>query len=286
VKLSIVIPTRSRDDLLARCLGALAPQIERDDMEVIVTDDGSDGSTRQMIEARFPFTRWTQGPRRGPAANRNHGAAAATGALIVFLDDDVEPAPHLVSSYLCAVTPDIDIYEGRTTCLAGIHSPLEIAPINETGGLLWSCNMMVRRSFWESFGGFDEDFAYPHLEDVAIRERIRQAGRRTLFVRDAVVDHPPRRLPPAFSLARYHESYFVYRYKYTRQPAQRRGFLTDLFRHRLWTVLQYPPSLDSARAVQQMCMEALYVLRHWKEWDRKWRARAQSAAPQHGTATE
>jgi GT2 family glycosyltransferase len=224
-----------------------------------------------MLAVRFPEVRWTDGPKRGPAANRNHGASLATGDFIIFLDDDVEPQEGLIASYQAAIVDDVNVYEGRTTCRAGIHSPLEHSPVNETGGWLWSCNMMVRASFWRSLGGFDEEFPYPAMEDVALRERLRQSNERFVFVPGAVVDHPPRRLPPGRVLARFHESYVTYHYKYLGSKPSLVGFSGFLVRHRLRIVFQFPMGPDSLRAVASLGSELLHTSMAWRSWDHKWR---------------
>jgi glycosyltransferase involved in cell wall biosynthesis len=269
--ISIVIPTRLRDEALARCLENLRPQVASGSAEVIVTDDGTTDSTQRMIETRFDFARWTQGPRRGPAANRNHGASLARGEFVLFLDDDVEPSPDLLASYRAAVEPGINVYEGRTTCREGLRSPLEDSPVNEDGGRLWSCNMMLRRSLWESFGGFDEAFPYPHMEDVAFRDSLTALQETILFVRDAVVDHPPRRQQSAKVLASHHESFFVYHYKYLGRAPSLSEFLSIFTRHRLHSIFSYQLGRDTAVALGSMGVELIHVLRSWRAWDRKWR---------------
>jgi glycosyltransferase involved in cell wall biosynthesis len=269
--LSVVIPTRLREQALARCLEKLRSQITPGSVEVIVTDDGATDATRNMIEWRFPFARWTQGPRRGPAANRNHGASLATGEFLLFLDDDVVPSSELLSSYRAAILPGVNVYEGRTTCLAGLRSPLEDAPVNESGGRLWSCNMMLSKTLWTSFGGFDEAFPYPHMEDIAFHDRLTAIQESILFVPDAVVDHPPRRQAAAKVLAAYHESYFVYFYKYLGRPPSLPEFLRTFGQHRLASIFSYPLGGDSAVALGAMGIEILHVLRNWRAWDRKWR---------------
>lgn len=271
---SIVVPTRGRDDVLARCLEPLREQVQRYGAEVIVTDDGASAATRAMLEARFPFTRWTAGPARGPAANRNHGASLASAAFILFLDDDVVPDPGILASYEAAIQPTTNVYEGRTTCRAGLRSPLEHAPVNETGGYLWSCNMMVRRSFWASFGGFDEDFPYAHMEDVAFRERLKAAGERFLFVSAAIVDHPPRRFIDTRARLPIHESHFIYHYKYLHGPPSMRRFLRDGVRYRIRSIFQHPLGVDSVIALRAMVEESWYIMRHWRQWDEKWRTRS------------
>lgn len=269
VEISIVIPTRARDSTLTRCLSLLAPQLD-DRVEVIVTDDGRSQRTRDLLARRFPFARWTAGPQRGPAANRNHGIELARGELLLLLDDDVEPGPTLIEAYRASLSDDVHAYEGRTTCQAGLRSARYHSPVNEHGGVLWSCNMMVRRSLFQRVGGFDEDFPYPHLEDVAFREQLRRLGEPIRFVPDAVVDHPPRRVPPARVLARYHEAYHIYHYKYLGRPPSLRRFLTTLVSVRVRTVLQHRLGADSLTSLGAASLETLLALAHWKDWTRRW----------------
>jgi GT2 family glycosyltransferase len=267
MRLSVVIPTRQRDHHLRRCLERLDPVVQRADAEIVVTDDGNSESTRRMIEAEFPAVRWVAGPQRGPAANRNHGASVTTGELLVFVDDDVVPSAGLLRAYLAAHTPEVHVYEGRTTCEAGLRSPFESAPINETGGWLWSCNMMLRRSLWQSMGGFDEAFRFPHMEDVAFRERIRALGHEIRFVPDAVVDHPPRRIPGLRARARQHESHFIYSYKYLGSRPSRLQFLIDRARYMFHLIGQRPKSADSVQALASFSAEAVLVFARWRTWD-------------------
>ncbi|HZL17411.1 MAG TPA: glycosyltransferase [Polyangia bacterium] len=269
--LSIVIPTRLREETLARCLESLRPQLAEGSAEVIVTDDGTTEATHTLIESRFAFARWTRGPQRGPAANRNHGASLATGEFVVFLDDDVDPSPKLLAAYRAAIQPGVNVYEGRTTCRAGLRSPLEDSPVNEDGGRLWSCNLMLRRNLLNSVGGFDEAFPYPHLEDVAFRESLTALREQIVFVPDAVVDHPPRRQQSAKVLASHHESSFLYHYKYLGRAPSLAEFLTTFSRHRLGCIFSYRVGRDSAVALGSMGVELFHVLRNWQRWDRKWR---------------
>ena len=86
---SIIIPTCNRADELHDCLARLIPQLPSDgSTTVFVCDDGSDAATKSMVGEKFPMVRWNQGPRRGPATNRNFGARQADGDWLIFLDDD------------------------------------------------------------------------------------------------------------------------------------------------------------------------------------------------------
>lgn len=197
--LSVVIPTCHRNDLLALCLDRLAPgqqTLPRDQYEVIVTDDGSRSTAEPMIAERFPWCRWVQGPRRGPAANRNCGAGAGTAEWIVFCDDDCLPGPVFLQSYLNAIIahPDSRVFEGRTSAEGPRRHPLQSAPINETGGFLWSCNFAIHRETFRKIGGFNEAFPFAAMEDMDFRKRLVGFGFDSRFVPQAEIVHPWRML--------------------------------------------------------------------------------------------
>jgi len=97
-RISVVVPTYHRDDLLANCLQALLAQtLPRDAYEILVVDDGRSDDTGRAVEAiaernpdaQITYLRPESG--RGPAVARNRGWRAARGELIAFTDDDTTP---------------------------------------------------------------------------------------------------------------------------------------------------------------------------------------------------
>ena len=63
-RLTVIIPTWNRARLLERCLSSLARQ--RVSCPVLVVDNGSTDSTREMLETRFPGWRcWRWRRTRG-----------------------------------------------------------------------------------------------------------------------------------------------------------------------------------------------------------------------------
>ena len=174
--------------MLARCLEKLS-----DAAEIIVTDDSRDTATRELVEKTFPHARWTRGPQRGPAANRNHGARIATGDWFAFVDDDCEPDAHWLGA-IAKTMGDADVIEGKTICPNKRDTPFEEHVENLTGGVLWSCNFAIRRTAFEHLGGFDEDFLEPGGEDMEFAWRVKRAGYRVVFTPEALVIHPARRL--------------------------------------------------------------------------------------------
>jgi GT2 family glycosyltransferase len=84
--------------------------------------------------------------------------------------------------------------EGRTLAPGASDSPLEEHVENASGGVLWSCNLAVRRTAFEQLGGFDEDFLEAGGEDMEFAWRVARAGLRVRFAPEALVHHPPRRI--------------------------------------------------------------------------------------------
>lgn len=90
-KVSVIIPTYNRADLLPKAIDSVLRQTYTD-FELIVVDDGSTDNTRELVEgiatrAPCPLLYVYQENRGEPAA-RNHGIATARGEYIAFLDSD------------------------------------------------------------------------------------------------------------------------------------------------------------------------------------------------------
>ena len=284
--LTIVIPTRHRNDLLTLCLAQLTPEIQgvpAESFRVIVTDDGSDTTAQQLITERFPTVQWVQGPRRGPAANRNHALRLAQSPWVVFTDDDCIPAAGWLRAYSAAIESGeksglpTNIYEGRTVCIAGLDSPLLHAPINETGGWLWSCNMAVKRDLLMQLGGFDEEFPHPHMEDVDFRERAYAHGAQICFLPDAVIDHPPRPDNFGAKVAPTHESEFMMFHKMQCGNDFRWLHLRRLANARLRKYWQHRHHPEAIVLVQSLFVELAYIMRHAGTWNKKYRERYRGA---------
>lgn len=270
---SVIVPTRARPDLLARCLERLAPgaqHLAAADYEVVVADDGDDDTTRALLTARFPFVVHVAGPRRGPAANRNAGARAARAEWLAFTDDDCLPDAGWLAAF-DAAREGHDALEGRTTCAAGLHSPRDVAPVNEQGGCWWSCNVAVRREPFLALGGFDERFPHPFFEDVDLDMRMQQARWRRRFVREAVVDHPPRRRAGGAATGRLHRSRVLLEVLHDR-PMDRLTLLRLLLPTRLAEVARAPLSRDGVAHLAATVVESLVVLRDYGRWEAEARA--------------
>jgi len=206
-RISVVMPTCRRPDLLGRCLDALVAQtLPGDAFEIVVVDDGRTDDAQRVCEQRAGEAAARGGPAirylrplgtRGPAAARNRGWRAAAGALVAFTDDDTVPdADWLRQGEAAMAAPGCVAAWGR------VHVPmpetLTDAARNTAGledAVFVTANAFVRRSALEAVGGFDERYLRAWREDTdlyfALLERWPQPG-AVVAAPAALVLHPVR----------------------------------------------------------------------------------------------
>ncbi len=93
-KVSIIIPTKDRLDLLERCISTLLSVTKYPDLEVIIVDNGSvEAATKDYFQSlrSNPHIRilWHPGSFNYSTVN-NRAAREAAGDFLVFLNNDVE----------------------------------------------------------------------------------------------------------------------------------------------------------------------------------------------------
>ncbi len=87
MKASVVISTRNRVVELREALSSVTSQSIP--CEIIVQDDASSDGTAEMVRSEFPSARLESSSQaRGYIAQRNRGAALATGEVVFSIDDD------------------------------------------------------------------------------------------------------------------------------------------------------------------------------------------------------
>jgi glycosyltransferase involved in cell wall biosynthesis len=192
--LSVVVPTCSRLEKLSRLLDRLDAGhqgLDAGAFEVIVSDDAADAANLGQLQQRFPTIRFVTGPRKGPAANRNHGAGFARGEWLVFIDDDCDPADNWLRAIATEVgSRPLDVVEGKIVAPDKQASIFRRDVENLGGDCYWSANLTIRRHYFDALGGFDEDFPEAGGEDMEFAHRLRQLGARAAFSDAAVVSHP------------------------------------------------------------------------------------------------
>lgn len=96
---SVVVPTYNRAQLLPRALQSALSQTHAS-LEIIVVDDGSTDSTREVvgrIADADSRVRYVHQANQGLAGARNTGIATAQGDYVTFLDSDDELCPDHVA---------------------------------------------------------------------------------------------------------------------------------------------------------------------------------------------
>ena len=192
---SVIVPCYERPEDLRKCLQSLSLENQKDapKYEIIVTDDSRSDRCRKVVELEFPNASWKAGKMKGPAGNRNAGAARAMGEWIIFIDDDCIAQTSYISSYYKAINqnPSIGVLEGRIFPDRERQTWAEACPANETGGLFWTSNLCVKKNIFDELGGLDEQFEVAY-EDVDFARRLRDGDIPSLFVYEAAVCHPWR----------------------------------------------------------------------------------------------
>jgi GT2 family glycosyltransferase len=203
--ISVVIPTLNRPDSLPRVIRALGAQSAADRIELIVVADAKNESPVELGELPFA-ARTLHAGAPGASRARNAGWRAAAHPLVLFLGDDIVPAPDLVERHLAlhARHPGDDVGVlghvrwaselGRDAFMIwldhGIQFSYATIQGDEAGaGHFYSANVSLRRAMLEQVGGFDAE-RFPFLyEDIDLGRRLFERGFRLLYDRGAVGEH-------------------------------------------------------------------------------------------------
>lgn len=113
IRVSVVIPTRGRPELVRRAVESVFAQTYRD-FEIIVVIDGPDPATEAAL-GEFTDSRLhvlTFAESQGGSDARNAGIAASKGEWVAFLDDDDEWLPEKLARQLAhdAARPDRRVF--------------------------------------------------------------------------------------------------------------------------------------------------------------------------------
>jgi GT2 family glycosyltransferase len=199
---SVIICTRNGRERIGRCLAAVG-KLAGGLMETIIVDDGSDDGTADYVAEHFPQVKLLRLRHGGLSAARNAGAAAASGDILAFTDDDCEPDAEWLLR-LSAIfadgrfaaaggpnpPPPPQTWEQAVVCAAP-GAPGHVMLDDEEAEHLPGCNLAVTRAAFEAIGGFDPRF-HTAGDDVDFCWRLRDAGYRLGFAPGAFVWHRRR----------------------------------------------------------------------------------------------
>lgn len=204
MKLSVIIATHQRPISLERLLRCLAPQVAGRAREIIVAENGT-AEPSALSADLSPLTHLHE-PRAGKCRIQNRAIAAASGAILVFLDDDVAPGDYFLDAVeeFFAAHPEFAAMAGRVAPAddqikkAGERWVYLDLPIFERGesavevrGVI-GANMAFRAEAIARVGPFDERLgpgAGGHEEETEMSARIRRAGYKIGYAPKAIVYH-------------------------------------------------------------------------------------------------
>jgi GT2 family glycosyltransferase len=225
-RVSVIIPTRDRADLLARCLGGLLYRTDYSNLEVlIINNDSIDAGTESLFQMLQKDPRVHVIPMPGPfnySALNNAAVSIATGEILVMLNNDVDVigSGWLKEMVSHAVRPDVGavgaklLYGDRRIQHAGVVLGVgqhaagpgvaghfghyaaaddagylgQFALTRELSAVTGAC-LAFRREVFEAVGGLDETALPIAFNDVDFCLRIRALGFRIIWTPWAELYH-------------------------------------------------------------------------------------------------
>jgi glycosyltransferase involved in cell wall biosynthesis len=229
MQFSVVIPTYNRAGELQQTLASLAKISHGGTWEVIVVDNNSTDTTRQVVAdavANFPVElRYLLEPQVGRSAALNAGIKAATGEIIANTDDDVRFEPDWLQQAGEALDREqCDFVGGKVLPIWGGPKPewlsdergphwgvialLDYGPEPVEFGKLYTplgVNLAFKREAFDRCGLWDPGLGRKAgtLLGQEVREwmrRARDAGLRGMYAPQMVVHHviPAQRLQKSY----------------------------------------------------------------------------------------
>jgi GT2 family glycosyltransferase len=219
-RVTIIIPTRDRADLLEPCVVSVMQKSTYSAFEIIIVDNASvEPETRMLfasLQKRYPAIRVVEFPELFNYSRINNFAVgASSGDMLLFLNNDtevitsdwIESLVQQAQREAIGAVGSLLLYGDHTIQHAGVilgiggiaghshrHFPADtggyvnavVSPTNYSA--VTAAALMVRRPVFDEVGGFDERFSVAY-NDVDLCLRIRRAGYRNVFVPGAKLFH-------------------------------------------------------------------------------------------------
>lgn len=212
-RVSVIVPTRDRLDLLRRCVEGLLQGTDYPALELLIADnDSREPATRRYLEeiSRDPRVRVLETPGRfNYSAVNNRAVAAARGPLLALLNNDVEIVDrdwlrelvgHALRPEIGAAGPLL-LYPSRRIQHAGIilgmggvaalrhrrrrdpqaNSYDRAALVTRNLSAVTAASMVLRKGVFDEVGGFDEEHLEIAFNDVDLCLKIRDRGYRIVW---------------------------------------------------------------------------------------------------------
>ena len=213
---SIVVLAYNQAPVTRECLAHLAGADGASAFDVVLVDNGSTDDTEALAhEFSGPFGRLCYhriAVNVTCASALNRGACAATGDVLVLMNNDVYVSPGSVATLAAAVSGPGNVSLAGTRLLYPDRRTIQHAGIVP---MLWGyasnygvgaqagdarfgaardafgvtgALMAVRRGAFEAVAGFDEGYVFGY-EDLDLCLKVRQNGGRVVYIPDAEAVH-------------------------------------------------------------------------------------------------
>lgn len=207
---SILIIFWNSEEHLPVCLGRLSSQTNRN-FEIVLVNNGASRAVLEGLESDNLHVKHLDS-NKGFAIANNLGARLARGKWLVLLNADAFPEPDWLEKLLqaadtnpeCSFFSSRQIQANRPELLDGAGDAYHISGLawrhgynhpsaeygHEQKEVFSACAAaaLVSREEFLSLGGFDEDY-FSYFEDVDLGFRLRLAGKKCLYVPEAIVHH-------------------------------------------------------------------------------------------------
>lgn len=199
MKLSVIIATHERHEILAKVLQSLALQtLPKCEFEVIIVDDNIDEETKNIIDGfieahdNTPLQiEYYSCEAPGAGAKRNFGVQKSNSEIILFLDDDMIASPNLLYEHFSFYGEGVHgvlgyIEEDKNVKLNYFTKYLldndlqntykNINKENVSFEYFYTGNISLRKEIFNKLGGFDLKFKQYGFEDTEFGYRLNKAG--------------------------------------------------------------------------------------------------------------
>lgn len=199
--ISVVICAHNEERHIDECLTHTCA-LDYPDLEIVVVDDGSTDRTAERVLA-YPGVRLVRIPHSGLGHARNTGYAAATGALVAYLDADAYPSPDWL--YYLALgldnpavggvggpnVPPRDDPPGAHRVARAPGGPVHVLSSDDRAEHVPGCNMAFLRDVLSDVGGCDPIYTSAG-DDVDLCWKVLDQGWQIGFHPAALVWHHRR----------------------------------------------------------------------------------------------
>jgi glycosyltransferase involved in cell wall biosynthesis len=161
-KVSVIIPCFNHGEFLAEAVASVS-SMNRDDVELIVVDDGStdERTIKEMDALSASGIHVIRQENKGLAAARNAGVRASKGEYIFPLDADDRVRPGYIEHGIRILDdkPEVGVVYADAQLFGTTSDCWIVGPFNPRRLLEKNCiaaSAVFRRSVWEQNGGYDE----------------------------------------------------------------------------------------------------------------------------------